>query len=87
MSGYLKLWHRTKGGYPATNIKQPDGRYKPVRLHKIVYEHYYGPVSPGLEIDHRDRKRATIFPPTCGPLLMPKIAANKGITRKNSPGL
>ena len=46
-----KLGSKDKDGYIVVNILTKLGR-KLVRAHRYIYEHYNGPIKPGLEIDH-----------------------------------
>jgi hypothetical protein len=56
---------RTKGGY---GMIDDGGRKKYV--HRVAYEHFIGPISPGLDIDH------ICFVPAC---------VNPGSWRSSSP--
>src|SRR4051812_45323548 len=56
-----KTWHLSNG-YPATNVRNPDGGYKRRFLHQIVHELYKGPVLPGHEIDHDDKNKLNAVP-------------------------
>ncbi len=48
------IWtgRRTADGYPLFDVRS-DGRTRPVRAHRWAWEHTYGPLDPGLTLDHR----------------------------------
>lgn len=39
-------------GYGKLNIRCDDGRHRPRRAHRIVYETLVGPIPEGMELDH-----------------------------------
>jgi len=81
-----KTWHLTSNGYPATNVRSPDGRYKRVLLHHLVYHYYHGPVPPGHEIDHEDKDKTNALPSNLRHLTRSGNMANKGRDRDNTSG-
>lgn len=50
-----------KNGYGAARWKV-DGEWGHSRVHRLMYEDSYGPVPPGLEIDHTCKVRACCKP-------------------------
>lgn len=54
---WLWLGHRTDKGYGRMSV---DGRL--VRVHRLAYEHFVGPIPNGLQIDHLCRNRACVKP-------------------------
>jgi hypothetical protein len=48
------------GGYAHVMVPQSDGSRKSTGLHRVVYEHFVGPIPEGLDIDHRCRSRACV---------------------------
>ena len=40
------------GGYAHVMVPQPDGSRRSTGLHRVVYEHFVGPIPEGLDIDH-----------------------------------
>lgn len=55
------LWNRylTNAGYP---FLYERGTGKPYLAHRAYYEHYRGPIPPGLEIDHLCRRPSCVNP-------------------------
>jgi len=80
-----KTWHLASG-YPATNVRRPDGGYKRRFLHQLVHDHYKGPVPPGREIDHEDRNKLNAQPSNLRHQTRSVNAANKGPDRDNTSG-
>jgi len=65
-------------GYPVTSVLQPNRKWKKVRLHHPVYEHYNGPIPPGYEIDHFNRNKAHAYPANLRAVTRSENARNRG---------
>jgi hypothetical protein len=54
---------RDQKGYGRTTIgSRTDGSRRPVRVHRLAWELFRGPIPPGLQIDHRCRNRRCFNP-------------------------
>jgi hypothetical protein len=78
-----KTWHLASG-YPATNVRNPDGGYKRRFLHHLVHDHYKGSVPPGHEIDHADRCKLNALPSNLRAVTRSVNSANKGKRRDST---
>ncbi len=59
---WLWLGHRTPRGYGTFTHRGQDGRYRPVRAHRLAWMLVNGPIPPGLLVCHRCDN-----PPCCRP--------------------
>lgn len=50
VQGYV--WHQSDKGYVVANVKQPDGTYRQVRLHRLLLN-----AMPDVEVDHCNRDK------------------------------
>jgi hypothetical protein len=76
-----EAWHATTAkGYPATNGL---GRKY---LHRLVFEHYHGPVPDGFHIDHIDRNVLNALPSNLRAVTATENYANQGLRKNNSSG-
>lgn len=81
-----KRWQRTKDGYAVTSGWVTGGRARRGLLHRVVFEHYYGPVPVGHEIDHIDRDKSNNLPWNLRAVTRSVNMANKGPDRDNTSG-
>ena len=53
---------KTTNGYGIITQYQSGGGYKGFTVHRVMYEHYVGPVPAGFDLDHLCRTRACCRP-------------------------
>lgn len=72
---------RLPSGYSTVAVWDPEaGRAWPRRSHRVVYEHYRGPIPAGLVIDHLCSERACVNPAHLEP-----VTISENTRRGDSP--
>jgi hypothetical protein len=79
-------WCLDGRGYLITTVRRSDGTRTTKKLHQVVYEHYHGPVPPGLEIDHKDRDKLNSVPTNLRAVTHSVNIANTGKQSNNTSG-
>lgn len=79
-------WHFNNNGYAVRNICQPNGRYRAVYMHRVIWELLNGPIPEGFTIDHRDRNGLNNLLSNLRPATRSQQQANRG-KQNNKTGL
>lgn len=77
----------TNGSYATANVKYDDGHWHTVLMHRLIYEHYHGPIPPRLEIDHIDRDKLNNLPDNLRAVTRSVNRANCGPPSNNKSGI
>jgi hypothetical protein len=68
------LGNRDGKGYGRLSLRR-NGRYRKLRVHRVSYEAFVGPIPPGLDVDHQCENRWCIAPDHLQPC---EVKRNRG---------
>lgn len=54
--------HRQPNGYGAITLHEPGKKPRTVRVHRLSYEAYVGPIPDGMDVDHECENRPCFNP-------------------------
>lgn len=76
------LWPgaRSDGGYGNIMSSRTTGRRRALLVHRVVFEHFQGPIGDGLELDHLCRVRHC-----CNPAHLEPVTRRTNVLRGLSP--
>lgn len=59
---WLWIGAKRRKGYGTFGIQIAKGKQRLVAAHRFAYEHFRGPIAPGLQLDHLCRNHACVRP-------------------------
>lgn len=81
-----RRWNLHPNGYIIGTAKDATGKWWRPLLHRMVYEHYHGPIPIDREIDHIDRNKRNNVPANLRLVTRSINNANIGPRKENTSG-